>query len=95
KTNLAGHPYVGDVRGKGLLVGIELVADKATKEPLDVSLVNQVIHRCKENGLIIGKNGTTVAGYNNVLTLSPPLCITDDELSFVVRVLTGALAAIQ
>ncbi len=95
KTKLADHPYVGDVRGKGLLVGIELVADRATKEPLDVSLVNQVIHRCKENGLIIGKNGTTVAGYNNVLTLSPPLCITDDELSFVVRVLTGALAAIQ
>ncbi|WP_031410093.1 aspartate aminotransferase family protein [Geobacillus vulcani] len=95
KTKLADHPYVGDVRGRGLLVGIELVVDRATKEPLDVSLVNQVISQCKAHGVIIGKNGTTVAGYNNVLTLSPPLCISDDELSLLVRVLTEALAAIQ
>ncbi|ABO66656.1 MULTISPECIES: taurine-pyruvate aminotransferase [Geobacillus] len=95
KTKLADHPYVGDVRGRGLLVGIELVADQTTKEPLDVSLVNQVISRCKEHGVIIGKNGATVAGYNNVLTLSPPLCISDDELSFLVRVLTEALAQIK
>lgn len=72
KNKLQAHPYVGDVRGKGLLIGIELVADKNTKTPLDVSLVNKVIGICKENSLIIGKNGTTVAGYNNVLTLSPP-----------------------
>ncbi len=95
KTKLADHSYVGDVRGRGLLVGIELVADQTTKEPLDVSLVNQVISRCKEHGVIIGKNGATVAGYNNVLTLSPPLCISDDELSFLVRVLTEALAQIK
>ena len=70
---LNDHPFVGDVRGKGLLIGIELVKDKQTKEPLDVTLVNQVIAACKQEGLLIGKNGATVAGYNNVLTLSPPL----------------------
>lgn len=91
KNKLQDHPYVGDVRGKGLLIGIELVADKNTKTPLDVSLVNKVIGICKENSLIIGKNGTTVAGYNNVLTLSPPLNIEDDDLSFLINTLTDAL----
>ncbi|EZP78237.1 aminotransferase [Parageobacillus genomosp. 1] len=95
KNKLQDHPYVGDVRGKGLLIGIELVTDKDTKEPLDVSHVNKVIGICKENGLIIGKNGTTVAGYNNVLTLSPPLNIEDEDLSFLINTLTDALWKIQ
>ncbi|ALF10343.1 aspartate aminotransferase family protein [Parageobacillus thermoglucosidasius] len=95
KNKLQAHPYVGDVRGKGLLIGIELVADKNTKTPLDVSLVNKVIGICKENSLIIGKNGTTVAGYNNVLTLSPPLNIEDNDLSFLIKTLTDALWKIK
>ena len=95
KNRLYDHPYVGDVRGKGLLIGIELVADKQTKSPLDVAIVNQVIGICKENGLIIGKNGTTVAGYNNVLTLSPPLTIEDDDIAFLVQTLTAALEKVK
>ncbi|KQL55120.1 aminotransferase [Heyndrickxia shackletonii] len=90
-THLKNHPYVGDVRGRGLLVGIELVKDKKTKEPLEVDLVNQVIAACKQNGLLIGKNGTTVAGYNNVLTLSPPLNIERNDLDFIVKTLTDNL----
>jgi taurine-pyruvate aminotransferase len=50
---------------------------------------------CKENGLIIGKNGATVAGYNNVLTLSPPLNIEEEDLSFLVKTLTEALWQIK
>ncbi|MED1472328.1 aspartate aminotransferase family protein [Bacillus salipaludis] len=91
KNLLQNHPYVGDVRGKGLLIGLELVKDKETKEPLDVALVNQVIASCKEKGLLIGKNGATVAGYNNVLTLSPPLNIEVEDLEFIVKTLTEAL----
>jgi taurine-pyruvate aminotransferase len=94
-TNLLkDHPFVGDVRGKGLLIGIELVKDKQTKEPLDVTLVNQVIAACKQEGLLIGKNGATVAGYNNVLTLSPPLNIKLEDLKFIVKVLTDSLKKI-
>ncbi len=91
RSLLAEHPYVGDVRGKGLLIGIELVKDKATKEPIDVSVVNRVIGLCKERGLIIGKNGATVAGFNNVLTLSPPLNIEIEDLEFIVKTVTEAL----
>jgi taurine-pyruvate aminotransferase len=91
---LQDHPFVGDVRGKGLLIGIELVKDKQTKEPLDVSLVNQVIGNCKQQGVLIGKNGATVAGYNNVLTLSPPLNIEEEDLKLLIKTLTGALKTI-
>jgi taurine-pyruvate aminotransferase len=92
---LSDHPYVGNIRGKGLLIGLELVKDKATKEPLDTSLVNDVIASCKANGLIIGKNGVTVAGFNNVLTLSPPLNIELEDLEFVVKTLVAAIEKIK
>lgn len=94
-SQLADHPFVGDVRGKGLLVGIELVKDKESKEPLEVDLVNKVIGGCKGKGLIIGKNGATVAGYNNVLTLSPPLNIEMEDLQFIIQTLMDELKAIQ
>ncbi|MGG1400090.1 aspartate aminotransferase family protein [Bacillus salipaludis] len=88
---LKEHPNVGDVRGKGLLLGIELVEDKQTKEPATIEKMNKVISACKEKGLIIGKNGDTVAGYNNVLQLSPPLSITEDDFTFMVKVLKESI----
>ena len=91
QERLKDHPNVGNIRGKGLLLGIELVSDKNTKTPLDVASVNKVIGLCKEQGLIIGKNGVTVAGYNNILTLSPPLIISLEEKDFIVEKFTNAL----
>ncbi|MGE7114665.1 aspartate aminotransferase family protein [Lysinibacillus sp. NPDC047702] len=85
------HPNVGDIRGKGLLIGIELVADKASKEPLSVEKVNAVIAACKEQGVIIGKNGATVAGFNNVLTLSPPLNIAQEDLTKIIEVVIESI----
>lgn len=92
---LEDHPYVGHVRGKGLLVGIELVKDKRTKEPLETEQLNVVIAECKNNGLLIGKNGATVAGYNNVLALSPPLNIEEEDLEFIIHTVTSALEKIK
>ncbi|WP_042346162.1 aspartate aminotransferase family protein [Bacillus massiliigorillae] len=91
---LKDSKYVGNVRGKGLLIGIELVKCKETKEPLAADLVNKVIGSCKQRGLIIGKNGATVAGYNNVLTLAPPLSISEEELEFTIKVLTEEILAL-
>jgi 4-aminobutyrate aminotransferase / (S)-3-amino-2-methylpropionate transaminase / 5-aminovalerate transaminase len=66
--------YLGDVRGRGLVMGMELVKDKKTKEPAP-DLVKQLINRCAENGLLIGSVGI----YGNVVRVAPPLCITEAE----------------
>ncbi|WP_084138615.1 aspartate aminotransferase family protein [Halalkalibacter okhensis] len=88
---LLPHPNVGDVRGKGLLIGIELVNDKETKDPLNVQLVNNVIASCKEKGVIIGKNGATVAGFNNVLTIAPPLIINEEEIKLLIETIVESV----
>jgi len=74
-----------------LLLGIELVEDKQTKEPASIDKLNKVISCCKEKGLLIGKNGDTVAGYNNVLQLSPPLSITDEDFSYIVKIVKESI----
>ncbi|MDP9456273.1 MAG: aspartate aminotransferase family protein [Actinobacteria bacterium] len=86
-SSLRDHPNVGQIRGKGLLVGIELVEDKESKAPASAEKVGKVVSGCKERGLIVGKNGDTVAGFNNVVTLAPPLVVTDEDLAFIVETL--------
>ncbi|WP_335870867.1 aspartate aminotransferase family protein [Bacillus sp. 2205SS5-2] len=95
RNRLQNHPYVGDIRGRGLLIGIELVADKASKAPLEGEKVNRVISYCKDHGIIIGKNGMTVAGFNNVLTISPPLSIEIQDLNLIVNSLVDGLSTIK
>lgn len=91
-TELLDHPLVGDIRSFGFLMGIEMVADKKTKEPLTLAIIGKIIAECKVRGLIIGKNGDTVAGFNNVLTLSPPLSSTDEDLQFISSTIKVVLA---
>ena len=85
------HPNVGEIRHKGLLFGIELVEDRETRKPASPEMVGRVISRCKERGLIVGKNGDTVAGYNNVITLAPPLILSEDDLTFVARTIEESI----
>ncbi|MFO1445621.1 aspartate aminotransferase family protein [Bacillus sp. Bva_UNVM-123] len=91
---IGDHPFVGDVRGKGLLIGIELVKNKISKEPHDVTYVNKVIAGCNHKGLIIGKNGATVEGYNNVLALAPPLSIEEEDLEFIIKTIGEEIRAL-
>ncbi|WP_217639610.1 aspartate aminotransferase family protein [Alteribacillus bidgolensis] len=86
-SELKEHPYVGDVRGKGLLLGIELVEDKRTKVPIDSSKVTTIMEACKNKGLLVGKNGDTVTGHNNIIQLSPPLNITEQDYQFIIETL--------
>ncbi len=76
---LEDHPNVGHVRGRGLLLGIELVEEKAGKRPLDAAGVAGVVARCARDGVIIGKTTNATPGYGNVLILAPPLVLSEDE----------------
>lgn len=91
---LLDHPNVGDVRGKGLLLGIELVTDKASKAPLDGAAVNAVIQHCMKDHVIIGRNANTVPGFANVLILAPPLVITRQEADTFADTIRNAIFAL-
>jgi len=90
-SELESHPNVGEIRHKGLLFGIELVGDKESKRPASPRRVDAVISGCKERGLIVNKNGDTVAGYDNVLVMSPPLSISDEDVRFIAETLKASM----
>ncbi len=77
---------VGEVRGLGPMVGVELVTDEVTKEPASVAAA-AVVKRCHDNGVLILKAGT----YDNVVRLLAPLVISDDDLHAGLDVLVDAL----
>jgi 4-aminobutyrate--pyruvate transaminase len=85
---LIEHPLVGEVRGVGLLTGIELVADKDTRKPFDpaVGLGARVDRHAREHGLITRFVGDRIA-------FSPPLIITEQEIDIAVSRITAALDA--
>ncbi|MDQ3920767.1 MAG: aspartate aminotransferase family protein [Actinomycetota bacterium] len=89
-TELKNHPNVGDIRGKGLLVGIELVEDKESKQPVSTHVMDEVISTCNERGLILRYNRDTTPGVNNILVMAPPLSITDEDLAFIIETLKGS-----
>jgi 4-aminobutyrate aminotransferase / (S)-3-amino-2-methylpropionate transaminase / 5-aminovalerate transaminase len=80
-------PYVGDVRGMGLVMGVELVRDKRTKEPAP-DLTNKLIDVAAENGLLIGSVGV----FGNVIRVAPPLVITQNEAHESLDIFERALA---
>jgi 2,2-dialkylglycine decarboxylase (pyruvate) len=83
------YDCVGDVRGRGLLVGVEIVADTASKKP-DPDLGAAITRRCFELGLSM--NITALPGMGGVFRIAPPLTITDDELDLGVSILDQAIA---
>jgi 4-aminobutyrate aminotransferase-like enzyme len=80
------HASIGDVRGMGLMQGVELVKDRKTKEPAS-DLANKVLERARANGLVIGKGGL----YANVLRMSPPLNIPLTDIDQAVAIIDKSL----
>jgi 4-aminobutyrate aminotransferase-like enzyme len=86
-------PRIAEVRGLGLLVGIELV-NGPDKSPLAESKVVQIQKAVRDRGVIIGRNADTVSGFGNVLTISPPLVVTQDQAAEIAGAIESALAAL-
>ena len=80
------HSIIGEVRGKGLMIGAELVKDRSTKEPAKAECA-QVFETARELGLLIGKGGLN----GNVLRIKPPMCLTAADADFMLEVLDVAL----
>ena len=85
------HQVIGDVRGKGLFLGAELVKDRATREPLDEGLVAGVAADCLKQGVMIGRTNRSMPEFNNTLCLSPALICTKDDIDEIIASIDVAL----
>jgi alanine-glyoxylate transaminase/(R)-3-amino-2-methylpropionate-pyruvate transaminase len=81
------YDIIGDVRGRGLMVGVELVTDRRTKEPAEAE-AGRIVEAARENGVIIGKGGTM----GNMLRINPPLCINKEDVDLAASVLDHAFS---
>jgi alanine-glyoxylate transaminase/(R)-3-amino-2-methylpropionate-pyruvate transaminase len=85
---MATHRLIGDVRGMGLMLGVELVRDRAGKTPAKEETL-EVLEAARELGLLIGKGGLD----GNVIRIKPPMCITSEDADFALDVLDRAIGA--
>jgi taurine-pyruvate aminotransferase len=88
------HAVVGDVRGRGLFAGVELVSDRETKEPADEAKVQAVAGHCMAQGVIIGMTNRALPGFNNTLCLAPALIATADDIDHLTSSIDEALTAV-
>lgn len=85
------HPLVGDVRGRGLMVGIELVKNRATKEPASDE-GREVVAALSRRGVMATNYG---GSYHNVLKMSPPLVITREQLDWAIEAIDASLGEVE
>ena len=88
------HAVIGQVRGKGLFVGAELVSDRGTKEALPEKTVAAVVGGVMKRGVQIGMTNRSVPGFNNTLCLSPALMVTADQIDQMTTAIDESLAEI-
>ncbi|WP_417588037.1 aspartate aminotransferase family protein [Pararhodobacter oceanensis] len=88
------HAVIGQVRGKGLFIGAELVSDRASREPLAEATVAAVVGAVMKRGVQIGMTNRSVPGFNNTLCLSPALISTADDVDQMSDAIDGALGEI-
>jgi adenosylmethionine-8-amino-7-oxononanoate aminotransferase len=96
RERFGNHPFVGDVRGRGLFQGLELVADRTTKEPFDTArrLHSRVKHEAMARGLLVYAMGGTVDGNGgDHVLLAPPFIIDNAAIDMIVERLGDAIDA--
>ena len=84
------HQLIGDVRGMGLMLGVEMVRDRKTKEPAKQETL-ALLEAAREMGILVGKGGLD----GNVLRIKPPMCITAEDADFTLDVLDRALGLVE
>ncbi len=89
------YPIIGDVRGKGLFWGLELVTDLQTRQPVDEKVAIQVAALCTQQGVLIGRTNRSFKEFNNTLCLSPMLTVTKAEINDIVNALDNALRVVS
>jgi taurine-pyruvate aminotransferase len=85
------HKVIGDVRGKGLFLGAELVADRISMEPVPEKMAQAVVADCMQQGAVIGVTNRSIPGFNNTLCYSPALIATKDDIDQLVSATDEAL----
>jgi adenosylmethionine-8-amino-7-oxononanoate aminotransferase len=93
---LVNSPAVGDVRGRGLLIGIELVADRQSRDPFPrpARLTERVVRHARDRGVLVYSSTGCADGVDgDLIVLGPPFVITDDEMARLASVLAEAIAA--
>jgi taurine-pyruvate aminotransferase len=88
---LLGHPNVGDVRGKGLLVGIEFVTDKASKTPLPEEKVIALCAETAARGVLVGRTIRSFPGQNNIINFAPAYIVTKEDIDIILKTLREAM----
>ncbi|MGR5299719.1 aminotransferase family protein [Vibrio alfacsensis] len=78
---------IGDVRGKGLFIGLELVEDRETKLPVDESVLAQFSAKCMQHGLLVGRTNRSFSSLNNTICLSPPLTLSMEQADEIVAIM--------
>jgi taurine-pyruvate aminotransferase len=91
KLRTIRSPWIGEIRGRGLLIGIELVTD-ANKTPLPEARMVPLLREIREAGVLAARNNDSVPGYGNVLLLSPPLILTREQADEIVAAIEVCLA---
>lgn len=91
---MSKHEMIGEVRGKGLFLGAELVADRSTREPMAEKMVQAVVANCMAQGVIIGATNRSLPGLNNTLCFSPALIATKSDLEEIVTAVDRALSEV-
>lgn len=85
----ARFPIIGEVRGRGLMIGVELVRDRATKAYATAE-TTRVVDELRRRGVLVGKGGR----FGNVLRIQPPLIFSGDDVAEFLRALESSLAAV-
>ena len=87
------YDIIGDVRGKGLFCGVELVKDRETKEPVHESIAMAIAGHCLKNKVMIGRTNRSFEYNNNVLLFSPAFICSKNEIDQIVAAVDNAIAA--